>query len=160
ADALQQLLRPPVDRLPAQAADRTPEPQVLTRTQPPVEAAIAAEDDADLTPYLAGVADHVVPVDRRRPGGRRQHRGEDSGERGLAGAVGAEQTVQLAAVDRHRQPGQRHLLGAFRLSPESLATWHEHPSQIVSHDHGPLSRPSWCARLGPNPAEPPGGPDH
>ncbi len=46
-----------------------------------------------------GLADHVVAGDERRAGGGSQERGEDADEGGLAGAVGAEEAVDLAGVD-------------------------------------------------------------
>jgi hypothetical protein len=55
--------------------------------------------DADRAPHRVAVVDHVVPGDERAAGGRAQQRGEDPHHRRLSGAVGPEESVDLAFAD-------------------------------------------------------------
>src|SRR5262249_19474998 len=90
--------------LAAQAVGRREEVEVLEGGQVLVERELLGHV-ADPAPDLLAAPADVEAVDRRVPLGRREQPAEDPDERRLAGAVGAEQAVDLAAGHR-----QRHLV--------------------------------------------------
>lgn len=87
---------PPAQGTAAQAVHRGPELQVLAGGEARVETALAAEDDADDPAHGGGLTDDVVPADACLPGRRKQYRGEDLAQRGLACAVRSQQAVHFA----------------------------------------------------------------
>jgi hypothetical protein len=60
-------------------------------------------DDTDDFADLVGIADDIVAGDARESGGRGDERGEHAQQRGLAGAVGAEQAEDLAVAHSEAQ---------------------------------------------------------
>ncbi len=73
--------------------------QVVVTGKPPVQAALAAEDEADLPLNLAGSADDIEAEDAGFSGSGEQQGGEHLDRGGLAGAVWAEKTEELACGD-------------------------------------------------------------
>ena len=57
------------------------------------------EGHPDRAADIVGLADHVVAGYERRAGGGAEEGGEDADQGGLAGAVGAEEAVDLSGVD-------------------------------------------------------------
>src|SRR5262249_55091081 len=106
-DSSEQALRALASDPRRQLVERGPVLEVLATGQPPVEAALAAEDDADQRPDRAGLGDNVAPEDPRATGSRDEHRRQDLHERRLARPVRPEQTVDLALRDRQRDAVER-----------------------------------------------------
>ena len=93
-----------VGRAPEQAAaELTRRPDALERVGGQL-----LRDQADLEPRLAVVAQDVVAVDPHRAPRRGDDAADDADERGLAGAVGAEQREDLALADLEVDRLQRH----------------------------------------------------
>jgi hypothetical protein len=65
------------------------------------------EDDPHLAPDRVAVGDDVPPEHPGRPRGRRPQRRQDREERGLAGAVRAEEREHLALPDGEVDPLER-----------------------------------------------------
>ena len=99
--------RPLADLRTRELVERAPVLEVLAPGQPPVEAALAAEDDPDQRPHGARLRDDVVTEHRRAAARRQEHGREDLHERRLAGAVRPEQPVHLAGRDRQRDAVER-----------------------------------------------------
>ena len=117
-DALEGLLRPCAGRPSWELVERAPVLEILAAGEPPVEAAVATEDDADQRPDGARLLDDVVTEDRARPEVGRRTVEEDLDERRLPGAVRTEEAVDLALGDaqRHRRARRRasHRVAAAR----------------------------------------------
>ena len=82
------------------------EDQVLQHRQPAVGIG-ALGHDPDAPAHGHRPRDDVLAGDQRLPTGRQHARGEDADGRGLARAVGAEQTEELAGADRQVEPVER-----------------------------------------------------
>ena len=73
--------------------------QGVASAQAPVQAALAAEDDADARPDGLSLGDHIQAKDLRPALAGQQDGAEDLGEGGLAGPVGTQQAEELALPD-------------------------------------------------------------
>ena len=133
------------------ARSRAPEAEAvagvrLHRERDVVERGELAEDagdlerarDAERAPAAPARAANVVAGEADRAGIRAQFAGELPDQRRLAGAVRADQRVDLAGHDR-----QRHVAGASRP-----------PNRLVSPDFRAATQPCGPRRLGARPAAP------
>jgi hypothetical protein len=88
--------------------------EVLAARQSCVEAALTAKHDPDQRPNCARVDDDVVAEHTRATRRRQEHGGNDLDQCRLAGAVWAEQAVDLAHRDVERDSVERdHARTAF-----------------------------------------------
>src|SRR5208283_4240314 len=112
--------------------------KVLSRADAGVQAPLAAEDQPHPRAQPVRIADHVVPEDERLALGRKEERGEDLRERGLAGAVGTEQPEDGTAFDRQVDPLEG--LGVRDLPEQETLAGIEVPGDPVGLDGGRVVR--------------------
>src|SRR5262249_51207889 len=118
--------------------ERAPVLEVLPPGESPVQAALAAEHDADQRPDGARLLDDVVPENARPSRSWHEHGRQDLDQRRLAGAVRAEQPVDLTVRNLDGDAGER---GGRRVG---LAPRLEDPRDFLDDDRLPLHGPqSW-----------------
>jgi hypothetical protein len=120
--------RPLANLRPAAAPDPPHEVDRLARGQPVEGDLRLGLDGADLA-REGRVGDHVMAVDRDRPGIGSQQPHDLVDERRLAGAVVAEEAVDLAGVDGEVDPGVR---------PGPLPVRLGQAGDLEQHRRGPL----------------------
>ena len=103
ADALEQLGAADDALALGQAVERGLEAQVLAAREERVERGLL-EGGADRLAHVGALADDVVAGHARGARGGRQQRGEHQHGGGLAGAVGAQEAVDLAGLDAEVDP--------------------------------------------------------
>ena len=106
AHALEQLVGAPATALARQRLERRLQPQVLAAGEQRVERGLL-QRGADHLAHLRPLRRHVEAADARRAGGRRQQRRQHQHGGRLAGAVRAEEAVDLAVVDGELDPVDR-----------------------------------------------------
>ena len=132
ADALEQELAAPGALGPRDALQRRLQAQVLAAGEQRVERRLL-ERGADRGPHLRALADDVVAGHGRRAGRRREEGREHVHRRRLAGAVGAEESVDLAGVHDEVDPvhGARALLELAHEPARDDSMLVGHPCRLV-----------------------------
>mgnify|MGYP001348806491 CR=1 FL=1 len=135
-----------VSVLEARAEDGGEELEVLPHAQVRVERE-ATGHVADAGPDVPEVPDDVAPEHLRPPGVRDEERGEDTEERGLAGAVRADDAEDLGGADVEgdaveRGPPAEALDEPLRPDREFAAHGWSAPPKLTSAGIPILSRPS------------------
>ena len=98
-------------RLPTpQAVEASEEDEILERRDPEVERSVAGRRESDPLAEGTSAGTRIEPRNLHRSFARGQQPGQDPDERRLAGAVRAEQRVDLAAADRDRDVVQHRAL--------------------------------------------------
>ena len=102
-DELEHLLEPRPNLVRPEPVQAALEREKLSAGLPIVERGVL-KGDPDAQPHLLGIFHHVVARDQRGPRRRVEQGAEHPDERGLAGAVRAEETVDLPAADLRSMP--------------------------------------------------------
>jgi hypothetical protein len=142
ADELEQLVDAGALRARLDGVELGEVAQVVQRRQPLVEAAVAAEDVADVLAHPARVVDDVVAEHPRRPRGGDQQRDQHLDRRRLAGAVRPEQAEELALGDLEAHAA--HRLDLERAPPDGAGGGLVGATEVDRLDdvHAPESSPA------------------
>ncbi len=117
-EALEQLLAAPARRLGAEPLEHAEILQVLQRRQPPVDVTVALEHRPQLA-QRPGVAVRIAPADAHRTGVGTHQAGDHLDGRRLSGAVGPQESQNLAAL--HPQADPVYRLDRFAAGAKGLA---------------------------------------
>src|SRR5260370_29964343 len=109
-EPLEQLLDAAPGRLAGHAVELREHPQLLLDLQHAEADVLAAGDHGDPVAQLAKLMDDVEPIDEGLSRRRKQPRHQDLDQGGLAGTIGAEHAVALAAADSQVDAVQGHNL--------------------------------------------------
>ena len=107
AEAFEQLIGADLHAAPVEAAHAAGEHQVLPRREPFVEPGVLGEDTR-AAPHPVGIGGGIEAQDQGSSAIRSQDPVEQSHCRGLAGAVGPEESQHLALLDLEGEAIQRH----------------------------------------------------
>jgi len=134
ADAVEDLLDPPVALADVDAVDVGEVPQVLASADPVVEPSLAAEHEANPRPEFARLTNDVEAEHLGGTARRDEERGEHLRERRLARAVRPEQAEDLPGIDVEVDPPER--FGPHELVEEEAFPALEDPPDVAGVDHG------------------------